>query len=62
MRKPMSRAQTRKKSNVGMILVIFVLAGAAGAAYYYIKFVKGRKPKDEDMDFSTMKATRKRPY
>ena len=28
------------------ILVIFVLAGAAGAAYYYIKFVKGRKPKD----------------
>ena len=40
-----------KKSNVGMILVIFALAGAAGAAYYYIKFVKGRKPKDEDMDF-----------
>ena len=40
-----------KKSNIGMILVIFVLAGAAGAAYYYIKFVKGRKPKDEDMDF-----------
>ena len=36
-----------KKSNIGMILVIFVLAGAAGAAYYYIKFVKGRKPKDE---------------
>ena len=25
-----------KKSNVGMILVIFALAGAAGAAYYYI--------------------------
>ena len=38
-----------KKSNIGVILVIFVLAGAAGAAYYYIKFVKGRKPKDEDM-------------
>ena len=38
-----------KKSNVGMILIIFVLAGAAGAAYYYIKFVKGRKPKDEEM-------------
>ena len=34
-----------------MILVIFALAGAAGAAYYYIKFVKGRKLKDEDMDF-----------
>ena len=48
-----------KKSNVGMILVIFALAGAAGAAYYYIKFVKGRKPKDEDMDFFDDEATRK---
>ena len=48
-----------KKSNIGMILVIFVLAGAAGAAYYYIKFVKGRKPKDEDMDFFDDEATRK---
>ena len=28
-----------KKSNVGMILVIFALVSAAGAAYYYIKFV-----------------------
>ena len=37
-----------KKSNIGVILVIFALAGAAGAAYYYIKFVKDRKPKDED--------------
>ena len=45
------RPKPEKKSNIGMILVIFVLAGAAGAAYYYIKFVKGRKPKDEDMDF-----------
>ena len=27
--------------------------------YYYIKFVKGRKPKDEDMDFFDDEATRK---
>ena len=51
-----------KKSNVGMILVIFVLAGAAGAAYYYIKFVKGRKPKDEDMDFFDDEGYEEEPY
>lgn len=51
-----------KKSNVGMILVIFALAGAAGAAYYYIKFVKGRKPKDEDMDFFDDEGYEEEPY
>ena len=45
-----------------MILVIFVLAGAAGAAYYYIKFVKGRKPKDEDMDFFDDEGYEEEPY
>ena len=48
-----------KKSNIGMILVIFVLAGAAGAAYYYIKFVKGRKPRMRIWTSLMMKATRK---
>lgn len=51
-----------KKSSVGMILVIFALAGAAGAAYYYIKFVKGRKPKDEDMDFFDDEGYEEEPY
>lgn len=51
-----------KKSNIGMILVIFVLACAAGAAYYYIKFVKGRKPKDEDMDFFDDEGYEEEPY
>ena len=51
-----------KKSNIGMILVIFALAGAAGAAYYYIKFVKGRKPKDEDMDFFDDEGYEEEPY
>ena len=51
-----------KKSNVGMILVIFALAGAAGAAYYYIKFVKGRKPKDEDLDFFDDEGYEEEPY
>ena len=51
-----------KKSNIGMILIIFVLAGAAGAAYYYIKFVKGRKPKDEDLDFFDDEGYEEEPY
>ena len=51
-----------KKSNIGMILVIFALAGAAGAAYYYIKFVKGRKLKDEDMDFFDDEGYEEEPY
>ena len=51
-----------KKSNVGVVLIVFVLAGAAGAAYYYIKFVKGRKPKDEDMDFFDDEGYEEEPY
>ena len=43
-------------------LIIFVLAGAAGAAYYSIKFVKGRKRKDEDMDFFDDEGYEEEPY
>ena len=31
-------------------------------AYYYIKFVKGRKPKDEDMDFLDDEGYEEEPY
>jgi len=31
-------------------------------AYYYIKFVKGRKPKDEDMDFFDDEGYEEEPY
>ena len=51
-----------KKSNVGMVLIVFILVGAAGAAYYYIKFVKGRKPKDEDLDFFDDEGYEEEPY
>ena len=51
-----------KKSNVGMIIAVFAIAGVAGAAYYYIKFVKGRKPKDEDMDFFDDEGYEEEPY
>ena len=49
MRKPMSPRPNPKRS-------------AAGAAYYYIKFVKGRKPKDEDMDFFDDEGYEEEPY
>ena len=51
-----------KKSNVGMVLIVFILVGAAGAAYYYIKFVKGRKPKDENLDFFDDEGYEEEPY
>lgn len=37
--------------NIGIIAVILLLAVAGGGAYYYFKFVRGRKQKDEDLDF-----------
>lgn len=56
---PVEDEATQKSSNMGMIIVIIAVVGIGGAGYYYIKFVRGKKQKDEDMDFSTMKATRK---
>ncbi len=34
-----------------MIAVIVLLAVVGGGAYYYIKFVRGKKQKDDDLDF-----------
>ncbi len=44
---------TTEKSgmNVGMIAVLVLVIGGAGGAYYYIKFVRGKKQKNEDLDF-----------
>lgn len=38
-------------ASVGLIAVIVLLAVVGGGAYYYIKFVRGKKQKDEDLDF-----------
>lgn len=38
-------------SNMGMIIAIIAIAGVGGAAYYYFKFIRGKKNKDEDLDF-----------
>ena len=39
------------KTNVGLIIAIVAVLGVGGAAYYYFKFVRGKKQKDEDLDF-----------
>lgn len=49
-------------SNVGMILVIVAIAGVGGAAYYYFKFVRGKKNKDEDLDFFDDEDYEEEPY
>ena len=36
---------------IGVIAVIVLLAVVGGGAYYYIKFVRGKKQKDDDLDF-----------
>ena len=40
-----------KESNVGMIIGVIAIVGIGGAGYYYFKFVRGKKQKDEDLDF-----------
>ena len=49
-------------SNLGMILVVVLIIGAGGAAYYYFKFVRGKKQKDEDLDFYDDEGYEEEPY
>ena len=37
--------------NIALIIGIIALVGIGGGAYYYFKFVRGKKQKDEDLDF-----------
>mgnify|MGYP003273412098 CR=1 FL=1 len=41
-----------------MVLIV----GAGGAAYYYFKFVRGKKQKDEDLDFYDDEGYEEEPY
>ena len=43
--------EPEKKSNIGMIIGVIVLVGLGGGAYYYFKFIRGKKTDDEDLDF-----------
>lgn len=43
--------KAESKSNMGMIIAVVAVVGIGGAGYYYFKFIRGKKAKDEDMDF-----------
>lgn len=38
-------------ANIGMIIGVIAVVGIGGAAYYYFKFIRGKKQKDDDLDF-----------
>ena len=59
---PVVDEKPQKNSNLGMIIVIIAVAGIGGAGYYYIKFVRGKKQKDEDMDFFDDEGYEEEPY
>lgn len=52
----------KQSSNMGMIIAIVAIAGIGGAAYYYFKFIKGKKQKDDDMDFFDDEGYEEEPY
>lgn len=49
-------------SNMGMMNAIIAIAGVGGAAYYYFKFIRGKKNKDEDLDFYDDEDYQEEPY
>lgn len=59
---PVEDETPQKSSNMGMIIVIIAVVGIGGAGYYYIKFVRGKKQKDEDMDFFDDEGYEEEPY
>ena len=59
---PTEPEEPEKKSNVGMIIGVIAVVGIGGAAYYYFKFVRGKKQKDEDLDFFDDEGYEEEPY
>ena len=48
--------------NIVLIIGIIALVGIGGGAYYYVKFVRGKKQKDEDLDFFDDEGYEEDPY
>ena len=48
--------------NIALIIGIIALVGIGGGAYYYFKFVRGKKQKDEDLDFFDDEGYEEEPY
>ncbi len=59
---PPATEEPKQSSNMGMIIAIVAIAGIGGAAYYYFKFIKGKKQKDDDMDFFDDEGYEEEPY
>ena len=59
---PIEPEEPEKKSNVGMIIGVIAVVCIGGAAYYYFKFVRGKKQKDEDLDFFDDEGYEEEPY
>lgn len=59
---PTEPEEPEKKSNVGMIIGVIAVVGIGGAAYYYFKFVRGKRQKDEDLDFFDDEGYEEEPY
>lgn len=59
---PGDTEQPEKKSNMGMIIGVIAVVGIGGAAYYYFKFIRGKKQKDEDLDFFDDEGYEEEPY
>ena len=59
---PTEPEEPEKKSNVGMIIGVIAIVGIDGAAYYYFKFVRGKKQKDKDLDFYDDEDYEEEPY
>ena len=54
--------EPKQSSNMGMIIAIVAIVGVGGAVYYYIKFIKGKKQKDDDLDFFDDEGYEEEPY
>lgn len=54
--------EPKPSSNMGMIIAIVAIAGVGGAAYYYFKFIRGKKNKDEGLDFYDDEGYEEEPY
>lgn len=54
--------ETKSSGNVGMIIAIVAIVGIGGAVYYYFKFVRGKKNKDEGLDFYDGEGYEEEPY
>lgn len=57
-----TQEEPEQSSNMGLIIAIIAIGGVAGAGYYYIKFVRGKKKKDDDLDFFDDEGYEEEPY